>query len=155
MPLLQRSFEPQALESPLFAGCSGRERRELSRLGMPIQVDKATTVISEGRPGSEFFVIVQGQASCTVRSAPRAQFRAGDFFGEMALLDFGPRTATVTADTPMELWVYSTSEFRQLLHCSRHARRHLLHVLAGRLRSADAIAGRAPLTGVHSNEIPP
>jgi CRP-like cAMP-binding protein len=83
-------------------------------------------------------VIEGGIASCTVRGEKLAQFRDGDFFGEMALLDGGPRTATVSAETQMQNVVYSSSEFRTMLGASSRVRTHLLIELAGRLWVADA-----------------
>ena len=127
-------------DSPLFAGCTERESRALSRLGTTVSVDAATTITPEGRPGREFFVIQDGRATCTVRGVAKATFGQGDFFGEMALLDGGPRTATITADSPMRLVVYSATEFNDMLDNSVRVRHRLLVEMARRLRAADAAA---------------
>src|ERR1700751_1675183 len=115
MPLSRRLDDHEIPNSPLFAGCRPRERRSLNRLGTAVTVQPGAVLTPEGRPGKEFFVVKGGQATCTVRGTSLARFQPGDFFGEMALLDGGPRTATVTADTLMELVVYSSPEFRSML----------------------------------------
>ncbi|HEX6393674.1 MAG TPA: cyclic nucleotide-binding domain-containing protein [Acidimicrobiales bacterium] len=127
-------------DSALFAGCTPRERRSLQRLGTGVRVQAGTTLTPEGHPGKEFFVVEDGNAMCSVRGTERARFQAGDFFGEMALLDGGPRTATVTAETSMDLVVYSLVEFREMLDSSACIQRRLLVELARRLRVADAAA---------------
>ena len=125
-------------DTVLFTGASGRERRNLSRLGTSVTVDAGTTLTPEGRPGKEFFVVRNGEAVCTVRGSERAHFKGGDFFGEMALLDGGPRTATVKAQTSMKLVVYSLTEFRTMLDASASVRKRLLVEMSRRLRAADA-----------------
>lgn len=140
MAVLSRSDCRVVPTSPLFAGCTERERRALSRLGTTVSVDAGTNLTPEGRPGLEFFVIDGGDATCSVRGIPRATFGPGDFFGEMALLDGGPRTASVTADTPMRLVVFSAGEFRAMLDSSVGVRHRLLVEMARRLRAADSAA---------------
>jgi CRP-like cAMP-binding protein len=140
MALLRRFDDGLIPDSPLFAGCSLREKRSLSQMGTLVTVGAGTTLTPEGRPGREFFVVREGEAACSVRGRPRAAFTSGDFFGEMSLLDGGPRTATVTSETPMELVVYSSSEFRAMLDVSARISRRLLVEMARRLRAADEAA---------------
>lgn len=130
------AFVPETL---LFKGCNGRERKSLSSLGTAVSVDAGTTLTPEGHPGKEFFVVRDGEAVCTVRGSKRAQFQSGDFFGEMALLDGGPRTATVRAETAMKLVVYSLPEFRAMLDVSPSVRKHLLVEMSRRLRAVDGL----------------
>ena len=137
MALIRRFEKLDLPDAPLFAGCSRSERRNLSRLGTGITVRPGTTLTPEGKPGREFFVVKEGEASCTRDGAPLAEFSDGDFFGEMALLDGGPRTATITAKTPLAVVVYSCSEFRTLLDTSTPVRCHLMTQLARRLRIAN------------------
>ena len=138
MTKLRRSHDFQVPQAAIFARCSSRERRGLTQLGTGVSVAAGTTLTPEGFPGKEFFIVKEGEATCSVQGSTRARFRSGDFFGEMALLDGGPRTATVTSDTPMELFVYSFSEFRAMLDKSPGVCRHLLAEMARRLRVADA-----------------
>lgn len=140
MYLLRNANDVSVPETALFAGCTLRERRTLSRLGTPVSVDSGTTLTPEGRPGKEFFVVRDGEAVCTVRGQRRANFERGDFFGEMALLDGGPRTATVKAQTDMNLVVYSLAEFHSMLDVFAGVRKHLLVEMSRRLRVADAAA---------------
>jgi CRP/FNR family transcriptional regulator, cyclic AMP receptor protein len=138
MTPLRRSHNLQVPQAAIFARCTGRERRGLTQLGTGVSVPAGTTLTPEGFPGKEFFIVKDGEATCSVQGATRARFRSGDFFGEMALLDGGPRTATVTSDTPMELVVYSFDEFRAMLASSPGVCRHLLIEMARRLRVPDA-----------------
>lgn len=137
MTVLSRSDRIAVPRTPLFAGCSDRERRTLARLGTTVSVDAGTVLTPEGKPGLEFFVIDAGAATCRVRGVPRAKFGQGDFFGEMALLDGGTRTATVTADTDMRVVVFSAREFQDMLSSSGSVSRALLVEMARRLRAAD------------------
>ena len=139
MYLLRNSTDALIPDTHLFRGCNGRERKSLSRLGTEVIVDPGTTLTPEGRPGKEFFVIRDGEAVCTVGGSKRAEFQTGDFFGEMALLDGGPRTATVTAETAMKLVVYSSLEFRAMLDVSPSVRKHLLVEMSRRLRAVDEL----------------
>jgi CRP-like cAMP-binding protein len=140
MPLLRRPNHIVVPDSPLFAGCTQREKRALDQLGTRVEVDAGTTLTPEGQPGREFFVVEGGEASCSVRGVTRARFQRGDFFGEIALLDGGPRTATVIAETPMELVVFAAGEFRAMLDTSESVRHRLLVETSRRLRAADAAA---------------
>ena len=142
MQIIRQFDKPHLPEAAIFAGCSAREHRSLSRLGTTVRVRPGTTLTPEGRPGKEFFVIKDGAATCTFRGSELAHLSNGDFFGEMALLDGGPRTATVIAETPLDLVVYSTVEFRTMVDTSSRIRRHLLTEMAHRLRAADAEVSR-------------
>lgn len=123
---------------PLFASCSQNELRQIARLGTPLPVPSGTVLTSEGAPGREFFLIVEGNADCTIGGQRAAQFGPGDFFGEMSLLDGGPRTATVTAVTDMDVLVLDAREFASLLAASPSITSKILATLARRLRIADA-----------------
>jgi CRP-like cAMP-binding protein len=140
MSLWRRTNHILVPDSPLFAGCTRPEKRALNQLGTRVVVDAGTMLTPEGQPGREFFVVEGGEASCSVRGVPRAKFARGDFFGEMALLDGGPRTATVMAETPMELVVFGTGEFHAMLDTSPGVRHRLLVEMSRRLRAADAAA---------------
>lgn len=123
---------------PLFSSCNQVELRQIARLGTPVPVSAGTVLTAEGSPGREFFLIVEGMADCSVGGNRAAQFGPGDFFGEMALLDGGPRTATVTAVTDMKVLVLDAREFASLLAASPSITSKVLATLARRLRSADA-----------------
>jgi CRP/FNR family transcriptional regulator, cyclic AMP receptor protein len=122
---------------PLFSACNTRELREVARLGTPVRVAEGTTVAKEGSPGRELLVVLSGAATCRAKGRKLARFGPGDFFGEMSLLDHGPRSATVVADSDMELLVLDSREFRQLVEASPTIAWKILGTLAARLRDAD------------------
>jgi CRP-like cAMP-binding protein len=122
---------------PLFSGCSQAELRDICRLGSELEVEEGRVLTEEGAPGREFFLVIEGKADCTIGYKPVCAFGPGDYFGELALLDGGPRTATVTAGTPMRVVVLSVREFSGLLRSSKSIAIKMLANVAGRLRSAE------------------
>lgn len=123
---------------PLFSTCSKAELREIARLGTPVEVDEGRVLTKEGAVGREFFLVLEGKAECVVRGRRVAVFGPGDYFGELALIEGGIRTATVTARTPMELLVLSAREFASLLRSSSSITTKMLSALARRLRDLRA-----------------
>lgn len=102
-----------------------------------IEAEDGEVLTREGRPGSELFVIASGSARVTLRGRELATLYPGDAFGEMALLDQGPRAATVTATTPMRTYVLGPREFSSLLTDVPQIGRKILKALAQRLREVD------------------
>jgi CRP-like cAMP-binding protein len=123
---------------PLFSACSQTELRQIARLGTELDVEAGRVLTDEGAPGREFFLVVEGKADCRVRGRSVAVFGPGDYFGELALLDGGRRTATVKATTPMRLTVLSVPEFAGLVRSSPTISTKLLSHLARRLRETQA-----------------
>jgi CRP-like cAMP-binding protein len=123
---------------PLFAHCSNKELIELSSLTTTLQMRAGKVVVRQGEPGKEFIVIVEGKATVSIDDQTVATLGPGDFFGEIALLDGGPRTATVTADTDLVAEVMSHQEFAVLLMDVPEVTRGILKGVAMRLRAADA-----------------
>jgi len=122
---------------PLFSACNAKELREVARLGTTTTIQAGKTITKEGTVGRELLVVLSGKATCRVKGKRLASFGPGDFFGEMSLLDSGLRSATVVADSDMELLVLTTREFRSLLETSPTIAWKLLVAMAARLRSAD------------------
>src|SRR5689334_18507407 len=91
----------------LFSQCSARELSTLARITTPLSVPAGHVLAREGDKGGEFAVIVDGTATVTRAGQTIGTLRTGTFFGEMALLDGGPRVATVVSDTAMTLLVMS------------------------------------------------
>jgi CRP-like cAMP-binding protein len=81
-----------------------------------------------------------GAASCRIGGREVATFGPGEFFGEVAMLDGGPRTATVTADTDMDIWVLNRCEFDELLSVLPGVAPRMLRSMARRLRAVDVCA---------------
>ena len=120
---------------PLLSGCNAKELRQIANLGVRFTVSDGTVLTEQGKPGSEFFLLINGAARCTVDGSLATMFQAGDFFGEMALLDPGPRVATVIAEGPTEVLVLHGNEFAALLDASPSITKKLLIVLAKRARA--------------------
>ncbi|MGH7385155.1 MAG: cyclic nucleotide-binding domain-containing protein, partial [Candidatus Rokuibacteriota bacterium] len=102
-------------EVPLFEGCSQRQLRSVAKIARVFDVAAGTVLTRAGEPGDEFFLLVDGTARVEVSAEKRVLLRPGEFFGEMSLLDGGPRSATVVADTPVRLLVISRRHFSALL----------------------------------------
>ena len=100
---------------PLFAGCSKSELRELAMTADEIDLRDGHVLTKEGRPGREFFVLVAGTARVTRNGKQIADLGTGDWFGEIALLTDAPRTATVTATSPVDVLVITDRGFRRVV----------------------------------------
>lgn len=97
---------------PLFAGCSKAELRELAIIADEVNVREGAVLTKEGSTGREFFVLVDGTARVSRGGRKLADLGAGDWVGEIALLTNAPRTATVTATTPLRVLVIGDRRFR-------------------------------------------
>jgi CRP/FNR family cyclic AMP-dependent transcriptional regulator len=122
---------------PVFADCSEKAMRRLANLGTHITVAAGHWLTKTGIPGTEVLMVVSGQATCLVRGVEEARFGPGDFFGEVAALDGGPRTASVIADTDMEILVFTGNEFEMLVKSSPEVAHRILKAMAHRLRRAN------------------
>ena len=91
----------------------------------------------EGEPGVGFFVVVEGSASVSIGGEARATIGPGDSFGEMALLDEGPRSATIVAATDLRCLALSGWEFKPFVEENPSVAWAMLQTLAGRLRSLE------------------
>jgi CRP/FNR family transcriptional regulator, cyclic AMP receptor protein len=123
---------------PLFSPCAKHELRRIAALVDEVEAPKGKTLVREGDQGAEFFVVVEGSATVTRRGRKVATVGPGSFFGELALLDQGPRAATVTADTDMQLLVLSSGAFSAILYDMPSVSRGILRGMAKRLRSAES-----------------
>jgi len=123
---------------PLFSTCSESELRSIAQLGTPVDVEEGAYLTRQGQPGREFFLVLDGVASCRVRKREVRRFRAGGYFGELALLSGGVRTADVVAVTPMVLLVLDSREFRSMLMTTPKIGVKMLAHVAARLAEADA-----------------
>jgi CRP-like cAMP-binding protein len=121
--------------SPLFAGLSRKQLSRIARLSDDLEVPPGTVMCREGSRGQEFFVIITGEAEVTRGGRHLATLGAGDFFGEIALLERVRRTATVTAVTPLGFFVISAAAFDAVREADPTIERALLHALARRLLS--------------------
>lgn len=124
-------------EQPVFARCSKKELEAVARIGTPILIEPGYVLTREGRRGYEFFVILEGNASCTINGETVNHLEAGDFFGEVALLHGGTRSATIVAETPMKVIVIDSREFSGMIGDAPSAARQIMGKLAERLRNAE------------------
>lgn len=125
-------------EVPLFSGCSQGELRTIAQLGTHISVEKGAVLTEQGTGGCEFFLVLEGIASCRIGKRQVAQFTPGGYFGELALLHGGIRAANVVAETDMELLVLDSGEFKSMLAATPGISLKMLARLAERLADADA-----------------
>jgi len=99
---------------PLFAELSKHERATVARLADEVDVAKGQHLVEEGRFAHEFFAITEGEAEVTHEGRVLNELKPGDFFGEIALVTLGRRTASVVAKTPMKLVVIFGPNFNSL-----------------------------------------
>jgi len=120
---------------PIFSGCSKRELQLIARAAKEVNHKQDTVIAREGERGIGLFLILEGECNVTIGGRTKAKLGPGDFFGEVALLDGGPRTATVTAITPVKLVGITGWVFRGLLMEHPTIALKTLEGVAGRLRA--------------------
>src|SRR5215207_6103554 len=121
----------------LFSNCNKRELARIAALTDEVDVPEGKVIVRQGDPGRECFVIAEGKARATIRGKRSQLLGTGSFFGEMSLLDQGPRSATVTAETDMHLLVLGSREFSSLVNEVPTVAVRMMRGLAERLRSAE------------------
>jgi CRP-like cAMP-binding protein len=119
--------------APLFQGLSKSELGQLAKVSEDLEVEPGKVLCEEGKPGKEFFVIVEGDVEITKGGSTIGDRGPGDFFGEIALLEDVPRTATVTAKTPLRFFVLTRQSFLKLLDDNPEVERQVLRALAKRV----------------------
>ncbi len=125
-------------EVPLFAGLSKRHLRRIAELARLRRFAPGSAMVRTGDSGRAFFVVLDGNAK-VVRAGGRARrIGAGDYFGEMALLDDAPRSADVVADGEVLALTIDRSGFSKLLRSEPALAQALLRTLAARLRAAES-----------------
>jgi len=131
---LRKNAKVELLRSvPLFSQCSKRELETIAGIADEVDIGEATELTKQGDRGREFGVIVEGSASVAADGKEIASLRSGDFFGEIALISDVPRTATVTATSPVRLLVLSARDFRRLMRESPAVQNKVLQALAHRV----------------------
>ena len=126
---------------PLFAGLEPDELARIAALTEDVEVAAGTVLTHEGRYEGWFYLVVAGTVEIARAGAEVDTVGAGDFVGEISLLDDGPRTATATTLTPCELLRVNNSQFDSLLETSPAIRQRLQEAVAARLERMDAEAG--------------
>jgi CRP/FNR family transcriptional regulator, cyclic AMP receptor protein len=129
-----RDTKVQALaRTTLFAGLPKKHLVELARQTDDMDVEAGRVLCKEGQSGREFFVILEGQADVTKKGRRVGSLGPGDFFGEIALIESIPRTATVTAKGPLRFFVLTRQSFSRLLDTEPTVERQVLRALARRV----------------------
>ena len=123
---------------PLFAGCSKSELQRIAALADELDLAEGATLIREGETGREFIVVADGNVRVTRGGKTLRELGSGDFIGEIALVADVPRTATVTATSPVRLLVVTDRAFRSVLEQMPSIATKVLQSLGERL-PADAV----------------
>ena len=126
---------------PLFAGLDQEALEAIGKIAEEREVDAGTALTHEGRHEGYFFVIVSGTVRIERGGKVINTMHDGDFLGEIALLDGGPRTATAVAETACRLLVMTYQRFNQLLDSEPDVRNAVMVEVGQRLRSLDADSG--------------
>ena len=121
--------------TPLFAGCTKAELQWIAALADELDLADGTTLIREGERGREFIVVASGTVRVTRGGKTLRDLGAGDFIGEIALVADVPRTATVTATSPVRLLVVTDRAFRGVLERAPSIATKVLQSLGERLHS--------------------
>jgi CRP/FNR family transcriptional regulator, cyclic AMP receptor protein len=122
---------------PLFEGFSKRELDAVFSSAKITEFSPGKPVVEEGATGVGFHLILEGEAAVTVGGRKRAVLRSGDYFGEMSLIDGGPRSATVRADTPVRTLGLTSWAFLPLIDDHPSMARKMLVEVSRRLRGVE------------------
>lgn len=123
---------------PLFEHFEKGDLERLARSFKERTFDAGSTVAGEGKTGAGFFVIESGEAAVRVGGEERGRLGPGDYFGDIALIDMGARTATVTAESTLDCYGLTFWDFRPLVESDARIAWPLLQAMAKRLREAEA-----------------
>lgn len=123
-----------------FEGFSDDDLARVAQLAELVQVEAGTCIIDQGRVGLECFVVETGDVGVYVADEHIVTLGRGSMIGEMALVDRRPRSASVVAETPVELLAFDTKAFKQLLTEMPIAEERVLSMLAARLKANESRA---------------
>ena len=118
---------------PLFSAASKQELAEIASIADEIDLPEGKVLIKEGDTGREFFVLMDGEVEVERDGQSLGRRGAGDFIGEISLLEDIPRTATVTAVTSVRLFVLTAQSFRSVVEAQPEVENKVLRTLARRL----------------------
>ena len=133
MPLSKNEKVELFKRIPLFAECTKAELIEVAIIADEREASTGDRLTVEGERGREFFVLVEGAVAVTSDGRKLADLGPGDWFGEIAILTYKPRTATVTATSPVRLLVISDRTFRRVVETTPRIALKVLRTVAERL----------------------
>ena len=123
---------------PLFAHCDGKQIDFIATQVEEMDFAAGRVLCTEGSFGGDFFILESGSADVTRGGKQIASMKPGDFFGEIALVDGGKRTATVTTSAPSRCFVLGPRQFQNVLHQNVEIIHAVMKALATRVRDAGA-----------------
>ena len=133
MPLTKNEKIELLRRIPLFAECTKAELVEVAISADEREATSGQVLTQEGQRGREFFMLVTGAVAVTRSGRKLADLGPGDWFGEIAILTYKPRTATVTATSPVRLLVISDRAFRRVVETTPRIALKVLRNVAERL----------------------
>ena len=119
---------------PLFSHCSKRELEFLASRVDEVLLPAGKTLLVQGKPTDTFYILLGGEVEVSVDGRPLKRLSAGDFFGEIGMLDRGPATATVVTTTPARAMVMSHAQFRDAIKGNDALVLQVMAAMAQRLR---------------------
>jgi len=126
---------PQTLSTiPLFSGLSSRQLRQVQRSAVEHTYEPGALIVRQGGKTTSLFVVIEGSAKVVRNDRTISRRRAGEFFGEISLIDGRPRAASVIAETPMRCLVLDQAPLRKLMANEPSVAWAMLQSLATRLR---------------------
>jgi CRP-like cAMP-binding protein len=123
---------------PLFSGCTKNELNQLAKIVKEVEFPAGQTICKEGARGIGMHIVVEGDTKVQIGGRTRRKLGPGAFFGEIALLDGGPRSATVIADTAVRTLSVPQWEFKSMLEEHPTLALRMLEETCRRLRNTDA-----------------
>jgi len=134
---------PQELiqQVPLFSDLDKKDLQGLASSMKERIFEEGDTIASEGQSGVGFFIIEEGEATISVKGEERATLGHGDYFGEVALIDDGARTATITAKTALKCYGITSWEFKPLIEQNADLAWKMLQSMAKMLRASEKRVG--------------
>ena len=143
---MKRSSKAEQIELlgnvSLFSECSKKELGQVASMMDERRVESGTELTREGDEGDEFFVVAEGLAEAVIGKKKVGSIKPGSFFGEMALLDQGPRVATVTTKLPTRVLVLDAKGFGRVVRDSPSVALKVMKTLAERLRALETTPTR-------------
>ena len=135
--MLRRNQKVELIKKvPLVAHLSKRQLEQIAQIADEIDLREGKEMTRQGSRGREFFVLLEGDADVTKDGRRINRMGAGDFFGEIALVSDTPRTATVTATSPVRALVITDRSFKRLMSDTPEIQAKVLSALADRLAPA-------------------
>jgi len=122
---------------PLFSQMTPLQLDEIAKHAEVVTVRAGSMYAKYGMPGSQFGLILSGEVQAMKYGKVLREMGEGDFFGEISLIDGGPRTATIMTKTDVNLLVVKKESFDRLLETAPDLQRKMINVLCGYLRQSE------------------